>query len=191
MTSYGNKWLGDAAFTPVFDELNRRKAIVYAHSTVADCCRDLIPDLPAPLIEFPHDTTRAIANLLYSGTVARCRGIRFIFANAGGTMPMLAGRVAQLGKLFDSNEKAPQGIEAELKRFYYEIANSANHAAMCTLRSVAPVSQILFGSDSPFVPTTVTATGLASLGLTDNDLQSIQHETAEALFSRLKTHAAK
>jgi 6-methylsalicylate decarboxylase len=191
MTSYGNKWLGDAAFTPVFDELNRRKAIVYAHSTVADCCRDLMPDVPAPLIEFPHDTTRAIANLLYSGTVARCRGIRFIFANAGGTMPMLAGRVAQLRKLFGSNEKVPLGIEAELRRFYYEVANSANRAAIRALTSVAPASQILFGSDSPFVPTTVTATGLASLGLTDNDLQSIQHETAEALFPRLKTHAAK
>lgn len=191
MTSYGNKWLGDAAFTPVFDELSRRKAIVYAHSTVADCCRDLMPDVPAPLIEFPHDTTRAIANLLYSGTVARCRGIRFIFANAGGTMPMLAGRVAELGKLFGSNEKVPQGIEAELKRLYYEIANSANRAAMRALMSVVPASQVLFGSDSPFVPTTITATGLASLGLTDNDLQLIQHETAEALFPRLKTRAAK
>jgi 6-methylsalicylate decarboxylase len=191
MSSYGNKWLGDAAFTPVFDELNRRKAIVYVHSTVADCCRDLMPDVPAPLIEFPHDTTRAIANLLYSGTVARCRGIRFIFANAGGTMPMVAGRVAQLGKLFGSNEKVPQGIEAELKRFYYEVANSANRATMRALMSVAPVSQILFGSDSPFVPTSVTATGLAALDLTDKDLQSIQHETAEALFPRLRTCAAK
>jgi predicted TIM-barrel fold metal-dependent hydrolase len=191
MTSYGNKWLGDRAFTPVFDELNRRQTIVYVHSTVADCCRDLMPDVPAPLIEFPHDTTRAIANLIYSGTVARCRGIRFIFANAGGTMPMLAGRVAQLGNLFGSNDKVPQGIETELRRFYYEIANSANRAAMRALMSVAPVSQILFGSDSPFVPTTVTATGLASLGLTHKDLQSIQHETAEALFPRLKIRAAK
>jgi 6-methylsalicylate decarboxylase len=72
----------------------------------------------------------------------------------------------------------------ELKRFYYEIANSANRGAMRALMSVAPVSQILFGSDSPFVPTTVTATGLASLGLTDTDLQSIRHETAESLFPR-------
>ena len=28
-TSYGNRWLGDPAFQPIFDQLNRRKAVVY------------------------------------------------------------------------------------------------------------------------------------------------------------------
>jgi hypothetical protein len=93
MTNYGEKWPGDPTYASVFDELNRRKAVVYFHPTVANCCRNLIPNVPPAMIEFPHDTTRAVISLLYSGSLARLRDIRFIFSHAGGTIPMLAGRL--------------------------------------------------------------------------------------------------
>ncbi len=67
MTSYGDKWPGDPVYAPVFAELNRRKAVVYIHPTGPDCCRDLISFVPYVFTELPHDTTRAVTSLLFSG----------------------------------------------------------------------------------------------------------------------------
>jgi len=185
MTSYGDRWLGDPAFAPVLDELNRRKAVVYVHPTAANCCRDLLPDVPTPLVEFPHDTTRAITNLLYSGSFARLRNIRFIFSHAGGTIPMLAGRISQLGTLFGSDKRVPNGVEYELRRLHYEIANSGNAHTMAALMSLVPPSRIMFGTDYPFVPIEATADGMLKLKLTHKELQAIGRNNALALLPRL------
>ncbi len=49
LTSYGAIWLGDPVLQPVFDELNRRNAVVYTHPTDATCCHALLPNTsPAP-----------------------------------------------------------------------------------------------------------------------------------------------
>jgi predicted TIM-barrel fold metal-dependent hydrolase len=92
MTNYRDRYLGDPDFAPIFDEMNRREAVVYVHPTICGCNADVLPDNPASLIEFPHDSTRTITSLLFSGTFSRCPDIRFIFSHAGGTC--LSSRIA-------------------------------------------------------------------------------------------------
>src|SRR5262245_11136151 len=79
MTSYGDRWQCDNIFAPVFDELNRRKAVVFTHPAVPDACLSLVPGVPSSTLEFLFDTARAITGLLFSGTFSRCADIRFIF----------------------------------------------------------------------------------------------------------------
>jgi 6-methylsalicylate decarboxylase len=98
-TSYGDKWLGNAAFAPVFEELNRRKALVFTHPTAANCCGKLIVEVPPPMVEYGTDTTRAIASLLFTGTAARFPDIRFIFSHAGGTAPYLTERFVRAERI--------------------------------------------------------------------------------------------
>jgi predicted TIM-barrel fold metal-dependent hydrolase len=105
MTNYGEVWPGKPEFAPVFDELNRRKTIVYFHPTAPPCCTDLVPNVVRQLIEFPTDTTRCITDLLFSGTFSRCPDIRFIFSHGGGTLPMLAARIAA-GLSYEGNRGA-------------------------------------------------------------------------------------
>ncbi len=187
LTSYGDKWPGDPAYVPVFDELNRRKALVYFHPAAPNCCRNLMPNIPPVFTEVPQDTTRAITSLLFSGSFARFRGIRFIFSHAGGTIPMLAGRLSYYSaEIKDLVDKMPNGIEFELKRLYYDIASSANPPSMAALMKLVPTSQVLFGADYPFVRIAETVGGMTQVGLSAADLQAIGRDNALALLPRFK-----
>ena len=187
MTSYGDTWLGDPRYAAVFNDLNRRKAVVYVHPTGPDCCRNLIPFVPYVFTELPHDTTRAVTSLLFSGSFNRFRDIRFIFSHAGGTLPMVAGRIArQSSAMKQLAEMVPNGVDYELRRLHYEIAGSANRPAMAALMNLVPTTQLMFGSDYPWGLIGGTATGLADLRLSAMDTSAIGYENATSLFPQLQ-----
>jgi 6-methylsalicylate decarboxylase len=75
LTSYGDKWVGDVAYHPVFEELNRRKTVVFVHPTTPNCCRTLMPEISPIAVEVPQDTTRAVMSLLFSGVLTRFKDI--------------------------------------------------------------------------------------------------------------------
>ena len=185
-TSYGDKWLGDPAFAPVMDELNRRKAVVYTHPTDANCCVNLIAGVPEPIIEYGTDTSRTIASLLFTGTASRCPDIKFIFSHAGGTMPFLIERYVRLPLLSKSAAaKTPEGVMPLLQRFHYDTAQVANPAAMAALTKVVPTSQILFGTDFPFRSSLDHVNGLKKI-FDAADLRKIQSDNAHALLPRIR-----
>src|SRR2546429_1684639 len=149
-TSYGSKWLGDPSFNPVFEELNRRNAVVYTHPNTANCCRNLIPNLGDGAIEWGTDTTRAIAQMIFGGAAARYPNVRMIFSHGGGTMPFLVERFTNMAKSPQLAPKFPDGFRGAAGKFYYDTAQASNPAAMSALSKVVPISQIVFGTDFPF-----------------------------------------
>jgi 6-methylsalicylate decarboxylase len=186
MTSYGNKWLGDQAFAPVMDELNRRKAVVYTHPVQPECCRNLIAEVPRAVVEFGTDTTRTIASLLFTGTAARCPDIKFIFSHAGGTMPFLIERFVRLPQTSkEAAAKVPDGVIPTLRRFYYDTAQVSNPVAMAALTRLVPPTQIVFGTDFPFRTTADHVSGLAMI-FNDAELRLIESDNARVILPRLK-----
>jgi predicted TIM-barrel fold metal-dependent hydrolase len=183
-TNYGDKWLGDPAYQPIFEELNRRKAVVYVHPLVASCCGRLnIGTFPA-VIEVPHDTTRTVISLLLSGTFARMRDIKWLFSHAGGTIPMLAGRIESFFDRAGNRDRfAPDGIEAEFRRLYYDTANATHPASMAALTSLIPLSQITYGTDYPYYPLDQIANLRRTLSAPD--LAAVSSGNATRLLPRL------
>jgi 6-methylsalicylate decarboxylase len=189
LTSYAGKLLGDPQFTPVFDELNRRKAVIFVHPTMS-CCGNLIPGVSPTVIEFPMDTTRTITSLLISGTFARYSDIRFIFAHGGGMLTPVIGRIGRAAENMKPEEKMvklPKGAQYELERQYYEFASiGLSPPGVAGLRQLFPTSQLLYGSDEPFLSSAQLGSSLQKLGFSAGELQAIRRDNAVRLLPRLQ-----
>jgi len=184
-TSYGDRWLGHNDFNPLFEELNRRKAIVYVHPHAAACCIDLIAEVNESIIEYGTDTTRTINSLIFTGSSTRYPNIQWIFSHAGGTMPFLIERMVNLAKLPHVAAKLPNGLMHELKRFYYDTAQASNGVALGALKAVAGAGQIVFGTDYPYRLSIEHVDGVAGAGLTKDEMIGIDHRNALRLLPNL------
>ena len=185
LANYEGKWLGDPSFTPVLEELNRRKAIVYVHPTFTPCCTNTVPGLNMQTLEFPFETTRTIVSLITSGTTTRLPDIRWIFAHNGGATPMLIGRIEELGHR-PIGKNFPAGMRAELRKFYYDTASAWNDGAMGALLKIVSPSHVFFGSDYPFLSATTAAKKMNQVRLAPAVKAAIDRKNALTLFPRLK-----
>jgi predicted TIM-barrel fold metal-dependent hydrolase len=185
-SNYGDKWLGDATYKPVLAELNRRKAVVYVHPLVAACCGRLSVGTHPAVIEVPHDTTRTVTSLLLSGAFKAYPDIKWIFSHAGGTIPLMAGRIASF---YDKNPKIkeihPDGVMAEMAKLHYDTANATSAPTIAALLKLVPVSQVTYGTDWPYFGLDQNK-DLHKLGLAAADIAAIESGNATRLIPRLK-----
>jgi predicted TIM-barrel fold metal-dependent hydrolase len=210
MTSYGDAWTGDERWAPIYQELNRRKAIVHVHPQGPACCGGLSISRKVPnegaMIEFGTDTTRVIANLVFSGVTTPYPDITWVFAHSGGVMPFIIERFFQGGtsaevvpgivtKGQDGNQRnvlPGDQVLQQLRRFYYDTAQSSNPVAMDALKKVVGASQIVFGTDYWYRTAEETGRGLVtSRVFTPTELRAIDRGNAERLMPRLRNLPSK
>jgi len=185
MTDYGEKWLGYAEFQPVFDELNRRKAVVYTHPTTPNCCVNLARDVPDVAVEYGADTTRTIVNLIFSGASQRYPDISFIFSHGGGVLTAVAERLQiQLERVPPYKGRFTRDlVQHELNRFFYDTAQVSNAVTIEALAHLVPTRQIVFGSDFPYRTSAETAAGLTQRFQGDT-LRGIERDNAARILPR-------
>ena len=185
-TSYGEKYLGDPAFVPVFEELNRRKAVVYTHPLVPVCCGHLGYGMGPSSIEFATDTTRTIASLIYgkAGTAFRCPDIRFIWSHSGGTLPFLIGRFIR-EQVVRKDPRMPDGPVPIVRKYFYEVAQGNTREQLAALTQLIPTSQVMLGSDFPYREAFEAVEGLAAYPFSAVDLAAIDRGNAVRLLPRL------
>src|SRR2546421_334537 len=187
MTSYQDKYLGDASFAPIFYVNNPGTAEIYTHPLSPDCCRNVKTEVPPAVVEYATDTTRTIASLVFSGTAARYPDIRWIFSHSGGTMPFLPSRFArhEIDMKEKAKERVPKGVMYELKKFHYDTAQGNHAGALAALMKIVGPSQVLFGTDFPFRDGAEEIEGLAAFRFKPKDLRAIERENALGLLPQL------
>jgi predicted TIM-barrel fold metal-dependent hydrolase len=184
-TSYQDKWLGDPFFAPLFEELDRRKAVVFVHPTANACCVNLLPGVSSAEIEYGTDTTRAIVRMVYSGSAKRYPNVRMIFSHGGGTMPYLIGRFVDRASRSQAEADQQHDFQAEVGKFFYDTAQTFHPVPMTALKHIVPVSQILFGTDFPYRSSLENTKGLTASGAFDpRELELVKRENAIKLLPR-------
>jgi predicted TIM-barrel fold metal-dependent hydrolase len=189
MTSYLDHWPGDKVFAPVFEELNRRKALIYTHPHSPACCTRPLKEIVMPdaMIEFGTDTTRAIANMIFTGTAQRNSDLKIIWSHAGGTMPFLIYRFLKTANIPANAKLFPQGLVPELKKFYYDTAQAMHPAMLTMLRSIVSLDHTVFGSDYPWGESGKCWDELKATGvLSEAELSAIEYRTIAPLLPRFK-----
>jgi predicted TIM-barrel fold metal-dependent hydrolase len=192
---YGSAWLGDAKYRPIFEELNRRRAVVYVHPHRSSSCHaiatlnrtdDLIA---AAWIEYPTDTARTILSLWAGGVTRDFPNIRFLFCHGGGVLPILLGRFAGFTGWHDVGPERlkaifPDGVYAEFAKLYFECAQAFAPEAVTMLRSLVPASHLLFGTDFSYFPIAHSVAAFNALELPPDVHDAIACDNATALLPR-------
>jgi predicted TIM-barrel fold metal-dependent hydrolase len=150
LSNVAGAYPGAPEWDPLFDELERRGTYVFLHPTMPPHGLPLSAH-PMWLYEFPFDTTRAVVNLIYTGTLERCPSVRLQVAHLGGTAPFLAHRLASLAAREPERASlAPAGALAYLRRLYYDTGLSNSPVALASTELVADHDHIVYGSDWPY-----------------------------------------
>ena len=188
-TNANGVYLGDAALEPFFEELERRKAVVFVHPNPSPDAAAHSLGLPDNLIDFPTDTNRAVAQMHYTGRFARTPGVKYIFAHGGGSIPYLAARFAIIDDMGFIPGAEHRGPAAEMfHRMYWDTALAASDPVLRMLRGVAGVSQILHGTDFPYQRPDLAAQSqhvLRRAALSDAERDAMLGGNALRLFPRL------
>ena len=143
-------------------------------------------DIVAVIDRSLRQLARMAYSLVFSGAARRYSDIKFIFSHAGGTLPALIHRVewwADIRK--DLAGRFPDGVTAEFKKFYYDTAQSSFPSSLAPLKNLVPMTQVVFGTDFPFIASAPTAKGLADFGFSVAELSAIDRSNAAKLIPSL------
>ncbi len=190
LSNVAGTYLGDPELEPLFAALDEREAYVFVHPGFPP---HALP-LPHPvwLYEFIFETVRAVANLIYSGTLERYSRIRFQLSHLGGAAPFLAHRIASLADREPGQAAhAPAGALTYLRRLYYDTGLANNAPALAATREVTDDEHVVFGTDWPYAALPPgggdPAPGLDVLGA--GVREAVEARNAAALVPRLaQTH---
>ncbi|CAM1506337.1 Fc.00g059780.m01.CDS01 [Cosmosporella sp. VM-42] len=188
MTNANGVYLGDSSLDAVFRKLNERKAIVFMHPTT--CCGSDGPiglkplnQYPSPMLEFFFDTTRAVTNLLLSGTVEQNPDLTFLVSHCGATLPPLVERFTNFSTILNtaSTLNAAQVKEVFKTRFYFDLAGFPFPDLIHGYLRISDESRLLYGSDYPYTPGPV----IRKLGeIMDTGLKDLfDEETVQGIYS--------
>ena len=142
LSNYHGLYLGDAKFEPIFEELNRRKTMVFVHPTPPPGWDKFTLGIAAPAMEYTFDSTRMAMKLVTAGFKQKYPDVGIIVAHGGGTLPFNYQRVVKYWM---------NGKNDVFDTFFYEMTATTEPAQLAAVMAVAKPDHCLMGFDFPFM----------------------------------------
>jgi predicted TIM-barrel fold metal-dependent hydrolase len=193
-SSYGAgndaRYVADDAFDPIWEELDRRAALVFIHGEqTPSSTRYPSALVPIPVGEVPNETYKAAAHLVTSGKKRRYANLKIVLSHAGGSTPYLASRVAVLSR-HQGCELTPEEIIDDFRTFYYDTALAGFETNLIALESFVQPDHIVFGTDFPAVSLEMAEWYTRHVdeyfANRQDDLERLMYVNALALLPRLR-----
>ncbi len=188
---YNDVYLSDPRLDPVWAELDRRHAAVFAHP---DAYAAGSMGRPCALIEVAFETARTFTDMLFAGVFRRFPNIRFVVAHCGGALPALSGRLLLLGNeawMPNPNHVSRTEMQEQLRRLYLDTAATCPTVLGPALQMTTP-DHLVYGSDCG-VPCTTDDTMNANIaalrsydGLPPEQIERVGHNALQ-LFPKAAT----
>lgn len=178
-----NETIAKPAFEPLYEELDRRKAVVFLHPCQNGLCSPLLNDFGLTTCAGASmEDAVAAMHLIVAGVPARFPGIKFIVPHFGGILPMLLDRLD--GQL--PHRDLPEKPSATARRFYYDTVGWGSRAALLAAATAFGASQLLPGSDWPILLSwesyRTTFDHIRESGLPSEDIEMILQENVQRLL---------
>jgi len=159
---YKGVYLSDSRLEPVWAELDRRRAVVFAHPYAYG------PGTfgrASAILDVAFETTRTVVDMMYAGVFRRYPHFKLVLAHCGAALPALSGRLMLLGDqpwVENPNGVTQAEMREQLRALYVDTAMTGSaHTLLPALEMTTP-DHIVYGSDCG-VPCTVEATVIANL----------------------------
>ena len=187
------QYLGDPALEPLFEELNKRGAIVNIHPHRPEPQQEGIFSAgPVPVFEFICDTTRAVLNMIANGVIERYENVTVIVPHNGSFLPNICDRMKMVASiLVPKGLMQPVDVDANFKKLWFDTSGNPVPTLLKFLLTVADPSHVMYGADFPFTPMPLVLKNLAALEeYLDNEpdigkyKDMILYENAKTLFKR-------
>ncbi|WP_088342707.1 MULTISPECIES: amidohydrolase family protein [Rhodomicrobium] len=183
LTNVDGQELSDPKFRPFFAEAEKLGAFVMMHPNGFTHGERFTKFYFSNIIGNPLDTTMALHNLIFSGTLARFPELKLMAVHGGGYLPGYSGRIDHAwGARDDCHGELPLPPTTYLRQVYLDTVVFSYHQLAYLIELFGP-DRILMGTDYPFDMAEYNPVGhVAGIGLDQRDFEAITGGNAARLL---------
>jgi aminocarboxymuconate-semialdehyde decarboxylase len=150
LTNVNGQELSDEKFRPFFARAAQLGAFIMMHPNGFTHGERLTHYYLNNVLGNPLDTTLALHNLIFSGTLARFTDLKLMAVHGGGYLPSYSGRIDHAwGARRDSHADLPLPPTTYLRQVYLDTVVFSYHQLAYLIDVFGP-DRILMGTDYPF-----------------------------------------